>query len=240
MIGATVVATSFLSGIFGMAGGMILLGVLLVFLDVPPAMVLFGAIQAVANGWRAVLWRRHARWDIIWRYALGTAVTFAALRSVAFIPDKALVYLVVGTLPFAVYALPTRLAPDITRPWMPQIGGFAIMFVQLVGGAAGHLLDQLFQASPLDRKAVVATKAVSQTIQHFFRIAYFGSFAHAFEVDLSGWFFLVFVVLSVLGTTLAARVLERMTDIGFRLWSRRIVIAIGMIYIARGLWLATA
>ncbi len=234
------VATSFLSGIFGMAGGIILLGVLLVFLDVAPAMVLFGAIQAVANGWRAVLWRQHARWDIVWRYAIGTAITFALLRSVAFIPDKALVYIVIGGLPFLVYALPKRLAPDITRPWMPQLCGFAIMFVQLVGGAAGHLLDQFFQASQLDRKAVVATKAVSQTIQHFFRIAYFGSFAHAFDIETSWWFFAMFLGLSVLGTTLAAQVLERMTDIGFRKWSRRIVITIGLIYIARGLWLAMA
>jgi uncharacterized membrane protein YfcA len=36
VLAVTVIATSFLSGIFGMAGGMILLGVLLVFLDVAP------------------------------------------------------------------------------------------------------------------------------------------------------------------------------------------------------------
>ncbi len=240
MIGATVVATSFLSGIFGMAGGMILLGVLLVFFDVPAAMVLFGAIQVVANGWRALLWRRHARWDIIWRYVIGTALTFTLLRTIAFIPDKALVYLVIGILPFVVYALPLRLAPDITRAYMPQLCGMIIMFVQLVGGAAGPLLDQFFQASRLDRRTVVATKAVAQTIQHFFRIAYFGSFATAFDIDLEWWFFPLAMALSVLGTTLAATVLERMTDIGFRLWSKRIVITIGVVYITRGLWLAVA
>ena len=55
VIAVTILATSFISGIFGMAGGLILLGVLLVFMDVAPAMVLFGAIQTAANGWRATL-----------------------------------------------------------------------------------------------------------------------------------------------------------------------------------------
>ena len=38
---------------------MILLGVLLVFMDVAPAMVLFGIIQMASNGWRATLWWRY-------------------------------------------------------------------------------------------------------------------------------------------------------------------------------------
>lgn len=240
MIGATVVATSFLSGIFGMAGGIILLGVLLVFLDVAQAMVLFGAIQMVANGWRAFLWRARARWDIVWRYVIGSVVAFLVLRTIAFVPDKAVVYLAIGILPFAVYALPRRFMPDITRPRMPQVCGAVVMLVQLFGGAAGHILDQFFQASDMDRRAVVATKAVTQTIAHLFRIAYFGSFAAAFEVFIPWWVYLMGMGLAVVGTTLAAQVLERMTDTGFRLWSKRIVMAICVVYIARGLWLATA
>ena len=82
LIGVTVLATSFLSGIFGMAGGLILLGVLLMFMDVAPAMVLFGVIQMSANGWRALLWRVHVRWGIVWRFVLGASAVFLALRTV--------------------------------------------------------------------------------------------------------------------------------------------------------------
>ena len=56
VIGISILVTSFISGIFGMAGGLILLGVLLLFMDVAPAMVLFGTIQIAANGWRVALW----------------------------------------------------------------------------------------------------------------------------------------------------------------------------------------
>ena len=46
------VATSFLSGLFGMAGGMILVGVLLAIMPVPTAMVLHAVTQMASNGWR--------------------------------------------------------------------------------------------------------------------------------------------------------------------------------------------
>jgi uncharacterized protein len=70
LIGATIVFTSFLSGVFGMAGGMILLGVLLNYFDVATAMIVFSIIQLFANGWRVVQWRRYVLWPIlagIWR-----------------------------------------------------------------------------------------------------------------------------------------------------------------------------
>ena len=70
------VGTSFLSGIFGMAGGMILVGILLVLLPVPDAMMLHGVTQMASNGWRGLLWWRHVRWR-----AVGAYVSAAPLRS---------------------------------------------------------------------------------------------------------------------------------------------------------------
>jgi uncharacterized membrane protein YfcA len=54
---AAIVSTSFVSGIFGMAGGMILMGILLAFMPMAPAMVLHGLVQISATGWRARQWR---------------------------------------------------------------------------------------------------------------------------------------------------------------------------------------
>ena len=64
-------ATAFLSGIFGMAGGMILVGILLAMLSVPDAMMLHGVTQFASNGWRALLWWRHIRWTAVAAYTLG-------------------------------------------------------------------------------------------------------------------------------------------------------------------------
>src|SRR5262245_38834645 len=231
VIAVAVVVTSFISGMFGMAGGMLLLGLLLVFMDVAPAMVLFAIIQLAANSWRAMLWRRHVAWNIVVRFLV---------RSIAILPSKAAIYIGLGLIPFAAYALPRQLTPDITRPGAPYLCGAFIILLQLLAGAAGHILDIFFQKSPLDRRTIVGTKAVTQVTGHVYRIAYFGSFEVGFDSQIPLWSYAVAIALAVAGTSLAGLILVRMTESGFRLWSRRITIGVALSYLARGLWLVAA
>jgi len=240
IIGATILATSFVSGIFGMAGGLILLGVLLLFLEVAPAMVLFGTIQTAANGWRATLWLAHVDWGIVWRYLVGSTVMFLAMRFVAFLPTKAVIYLGLGLIPFAANLLPRSLTPDITRPGAPYVCGAFILVLQLLAGAAGHILDIFFQKSALDRKTIVATKAVTQVSGHAYRIAYFGTFEAAFDTSLPWWAYAAGIALAVIGTSLAGFVLMRITDADFKAWSKRLTMAIAITYLARAAWLLLA
>ena len=44
-------------------------------------------------------------------------------------------------------------------------------------------------------------------------------------------------LLAIIGTSLAPFVLERLTDVGFRQWTRWIILAISVVYLARGAWL---
>ena len=240
LVGLTVVATSFLSGIFGMAGGIILLGLLLLMLDVAPAMVIFGTTQMASNGWRSALWRKYIRWDIFAGYVAGALVTFTLMRAVDIVPAKAWIYLLLGISPFALYLVPARIFPDITTRGAPVLCGLVIMLPQLLAGAAGAMLDLFFQRSALDRKTTVATKAICQFVAHALRIAYFGTLAGAFDPRVPWWAYAGMMALAVCGTTLAAIVLERMTDVGFRLWSKRIIMAVSTTYIARGLWLLSS
>jgi uncharacterized membrane protein YfcA len=237
VVAIVVLVTSFLSGIFGMAGGLILLGVLLIILDVASAMILFGTTQLGANGWRAFLWRGHVVWQLVWGYIAGALAMFGLMKIVAFLPDKAMVYIGLGVLPIAGIFVPPTWRPDITRRFMPFTCGAFIMALQLMAGAAGSVLDIFFQRSPLDRKAIVATKAITQVIAHICRIAYFGSFAIPGNDVLPWWIYVGGIALALAGTSLAAEVLHRMTDESFRRWSRRLILTISVVYLARGLWL---
>lgn len=237
LIGLTILGTSFLSGIFGMAGGMILLGVLLAMLDVASAMVLFGVTQFGANGWRCWLWRRHVRPRIVIECTLGAVAVFFALKLVDLVPGKALVYLGLGLTPFLVELLPVRLRPDIERRGAPAFCGAVIMAVQTFAGVSGAVLDLFFQNGGMDRKAVVATKAAIQSIGHLLRIVYFGSFALAEGFPIPPAALLGAVAVALAGTSLAARVLERMTDGSFRIWSRRLILGVSAVYVVRGLLL---
>ncbi len=70
-LGLLMVGTAFLSGLFGMAGGLILIGVLLALMPLPTAMVLHAITQMASNGWRALLWRAHIRWRPVAVYLIG-------------------------------------------------------------------------------------------------------------------------------------------------------------------------
>jgi hypothetical protein len=202
-------------------------------------MVLFAIIQLGANGWRSALWWRLVDWNIVSRYLVGAGAAFLIMRLIAFLPDKALVYLMLGSIVFIVDLLPKSFTPDITRRWAPPIAGLMVMTLQLLAGAAGHILDLFFQKSMLDRRAVVATKAVCQVFGHVARIAYFGTFAAAWDTTVPMWQYVGAIALAITGTSIAAKVLLGMTNEGFRRWSRWIVVGISVVYLVRGAWLLT-
>ena len=62
-LATVMLATALLSGLFGMAGGLILAGLLLAVLPLPAAMVLHAVTQIASNPWRGLLWWRHVRWN---------------------------------------------------------------------------------------------------------------------------------------------------------------------------------
>jgi uncharacterized membrane protein YfcA len=235
IIGATIVFSSFLSGVFGMAGGMILLGVLLNYFDVATGMILFSLIQLFANGWRALQWRSYVLWPIFARYVLGALVSFAVMWTIAFVPDKAVVYLALGLMPFAVEALPAAIRPNIERRGVPFLTGMVTTVIQILAGVGGLFLDIFFQKSTLDRKTTNATKAVAQSFSHVVRALYFGSLSGVGELSVPA--VAPAIVLAVAGTSLAPFVIERMTDHGYRQWTRMIIFAISIVYLVRAAWL---
>ena len=93
-------ATAFLSSIFGMLGGLILMGILVSILSVGPAMVLHGLIQTTSNGYRAWLNRRDIKWEIIWTLLLGSLISLIFLYFIAFQPSEILIIFALGVLPY--------------------------------------------------------------------------------------------------------------------------------------------
>ena len=231
LLGATIVFTSFLSGVFGMAGGMILLGVLLNYFDVATAMILFSIIQLFANGWRALQWRSYVLWPIFGWYVLGAAISFAGMWTIAFVPDKAMVFLMLGLMPFAIEALPAAARPNIEWRGVPFLTGVVTTVIQILSGVGGMFLDIFFQKSMLDRKTTNATKAVTQSFSHIVRALYFGSLSGIGDVPL--WATGPAILLAIGGTSLAPFVVERMTDHGFRQWTRVVIFAISVVYLVR-------
>jgi uncharacterized membrane protein YfcA len=237
ILGATILATSFIAGVFGMAGGMILLGVLLLYFDVATGMVMFSLLQFSANVSRVTLWRKFILWPVFFQFVAGGAVAFGLMRLIAFIPDKATVYLVLGGMPFLVETLPKTWRPNIEWRYVPYASGFLTTIVLLIAGSGGLFLDVFFQKSQLDRKTTVATKAICHTFGHVFRVGYFAPLGGIAGATAPLWAIAGAIALAVGGTALAPLVLNRMTDHGFRQWTRAIILGVSASYLARAGWL---
>lgn len=235
-LAVAMVGTSFISGIFGMAGGMILIGLLLVVLPLPTAMALHAVTQMASNGWRAILWRDHVRWGAVGNYLLGCLVALAVWSLTRYVPSTPVALLLLGATPFLARMAPARLKPNPASLLNGASYGCVCMTLLLLTGVTGPLIDHYFLGSLLDRRQVVATKAVCQVFGHGLKLFYFGVLIDQ-GVRLDALLVCIAVAASMLGTTLARQVLEGMSDQQFRLWTNRIITAVAGFYAARGSWL---
>jgi uncharacterized membrane protein YfcA len=235
-IGVAVFVASLVSGVFGIAGGMIMLGVLLVFFDVPTAMVLFSLLAAVGNAWRVMSWWRYINWRVLWGYATGGFVATVLMAFIAFVPSKAMVYLILGLTPFLIELLPRNHHPNIEWNGIAALSGLVTTAIQLVAGNGGLLLDIFFQKSLLDRKTTVATKAICGTVGNVARMVYFGAVAGVDE-SVPLWTFIPAVLLAIAGTMLAPYFIDRMSDQEFRRWTRQLIFVVSTVYLVRAIWL---
>ena len=231
-------ATAFLSGIFGMAGGLILIGVLLALMPVPEAMALHAVTQMASNGWRGLLWWRHIRPGAAVGYLLGCAVALAGWSLFRYVPDKAIAMLFLGLMPFAVRLLPVRFKPDAERLDHGIVYGAICMSSMLLTGVVGPLIDSFFLGGKLGRREIVATKAFCQIAGHTAKLFYFTAFAAQATID--GTMMVVAIACSIIGTTVARRFLEAMSDTQFRTWTWHIITVVCGFYVLQGLYLLAA
>ena len=233
ILGVSSLVTSFISGILGMAGGMILMGILLALLPLPAAMMLHGITQLASNGWRALLWRNNVHWPVFRGYVLGALVSLALFALVQVVVSKPVALILLGLTPFVTLALPEKLHLNVERKGHPAACGVICTVLSLTSGVSGPILDIFFVRSSLTRHAVVATKAMTQSFSHILKIFYFGALvATASAVD--PWIAAMMVLLAFTGTQLSKRVLEKMNDESFRFWTRWTVIATGVFYLGSG------
>jgi uncharacterized membrane protein YfcA len=236
LLWALTVVTTLLSGVFGMAGGLLLIGVLLVLLPLPAAMALHAVTQIASNAWRAAFGLRHVRWRIAGAFGAGCLAATLAWSLLRFVPSKPFAMIALGLSPFLLMLLPARLRPDAERADHGLACGVASMSLMLMSGVSGPLLDRVFLGGRLDRHGIVATKAVCQVQGHALKLLYFGALiASPGALDplaVGGA-----VLAALVGTALAQPLLAALNDDAYRRWSGRIVTAIAAFYLAQGGWL---
>ena len=251
-LSVVVFGTSVLSSVLGMAGGMILMGVLVWTLPVESAMVVHGAIQATANGSRAFMHGKSIRWPLVAKYTLGMAIMAAAFSLVFFVPSRALVFCILGGLPFLALIVKNVVRLDILARGGALSCGIVVTAFQLTAGVSGPVLDIYYLHTAMTRHEVVAGKAITQTLGHLLKMAYYGyalfeaqSLARASEQmrDMASslpanlppwWFFVAAIGMAVVGTYVGKSLLDKLNDKQFFQISRAVTLVMGAVFLGRG------
>jgi uncharacterized membrane protein YfcA len=215
---ATSLLTGAVSAVLGMAGGIMLLAVMLLFLEPTVAIPVHALVQLTANSSRAVIHARAIRRDLLLPYVvLLVPAGFLTLPLAAHAPADAL-RLAIGL--FVLVAtwrsrwLLLGLHPDALseRPRFALIGAVAGGLGPLVG-ATGPFIAPFFLGLGLSRFQLIGTKAACQSAGHLAKILVFGVAGFAFAETLP---LVVAMALSTIaGTWLGTRLLHRIDDSRF-------------------------
>lgn len=213
----TAFLTAILSALVGMAGGMTLLSVMLLFLPPLVAIPLHGAIQLASNFSRTVIQREHARYDLLWRYGwpllpMGALGLLVARE----LPERALeaaigAFVLVATWRPAWLAL-GALAALSTNARFTALG-FAAGFLNVTIGATGPLVAPFFLRLGLARQAVIGTQAGVQALGHVVKLVLYAGFGFAFREH--ALLLAAASACAIAGTWVGSRLLERLSERGF-------------------------
>ena len=229
-----VFGTSLLSGVFGMAGGMLLLLVLLLRMPLADAMVLHGSAQLVANGFRAALLARHVRYELVLRYVGAGVLAVAACAALGIVVDASVALVLTGVVGCAEPWFSRLRMPSIDHPRGVYVAGALVTGLHVTSGATGPVLDAFFAHSALPRHQNVATKALLQCTGHILKIAFFVLLAGGgAELGLGQGFWLI-AVASVAGTVAGRQILDRVDEGFFRKGTRLLVRSLGAVSLLRG------
>lgn len=206
--------TALVTTAFGLGGGVLLLGVMTVFLPVMAVIPLHGVIQAGNNGWRTLLLWRHIRWPIFLSFLAGGVLGAAAGSQILVNLSEAWLEIVLGA--FILYSCWGPM-PHIAQGSrvMVATGGAATGALTLFIGATGPLVAALLRAMRLDRFVHMGTFSACMVLQHGLKIAVFGLLGFGFGPYLP--LLAGMLLCGLLGTLLGRYVLERLNNRVFRL-----------------------
>jgi len=208
-------ATAVLSAIVGMAGGIILLSFMLLFMDPLVAIPVHGLVQLASNGSRTFIQRAHVDWSIAWRYGLLLLPLGWAGIQIAYRLPPDLSKLLIGVFVLAATWRPGWLMlgthPEESSPHLRFVAlGGGIGFLGVLIGATGPLIAPFFLNLGLARQAIVGTKAACQALGHTAKIVLFG--VAGFAYGAYAWPIVLMSGMVVAGTWTGSRVLERVDE----------------------------
>ncbi|MBP6116453.1 MAG: TSUP family transporter [Neisseriaceae bacterium] len=205
------IGSGFLSALVGLGGGLLLLGVIPLFVPMTAVIPIQGVVNLSSNLSRFVLTVKQARLDWFYPYALGGLLgTVLGYPLIGVLSEQ---YLAIMLALFILASVWTNVLKLIGR-WlqstvlMAAVQGFLALFV----GSVAALSIPLLQARKMTLKAVVATSAMQMSLLNTFRVAafYMAGFAYGDYSQILLTFIMGVMAGTYFGTLLQPFVPERL------------------------------
>jgi uncharacterized membrane protein YfcA len=208
--------TSVVSGMMGMAGGMLLLAFMLLRWEPLLAIPMHGVVQLVANGSRAWFLRKHVMWKPVRRFAWpllpAGALGLALLSTVPASASRIAIglFVLAATWLKSFFAIDSRHAVRAL-----PVGGAMVGFFSTLLGATGPLLGPFILALELSSQGTIATLAACQIFQHASKVLLFG--VQGFDLWRYALPCLALSLCAIAGSAIGTRLLDRIPQTRFRL-----------------------
>ena len=230
-LAATLAAVGFvtaaLSGVAGIGGGTILIGVLYAIGLAPAVAVpLHASVQFVSNLSRTLAYFRHVEWRAAGWFLLTAAPTPFLIAPYVAAADVNLILLLLAGL-ILTSLIPSRGRAEPLRP-TPSflLAGFLNGTLGMFVSATGLFVGRLFLRPEWPKERVIATLAMTQTLGHLLRVLGYASvgFAVTEQLDL-----FVPIALAVIAGTFAGRGLnEKLDERAFRTLFKAILVVLSL------------
>jgi uncharacterized membrane protein YfcA len=227
-LGVVTVFTSIVSGVMGMAGGMLLLTAMLLRLEPAVAIPVHGIVQLVANGSRAFLLRGHVAWPAVWRFVWPLLPgSVLGILILSYVPAGASriaigVFVIASTWLSGFFSIGKG---EDARRVLP-FGGLLVGFFSTLVGATGPLLGPFILALELGSQATIATMASCQIFQHAAKVLVFG--LSGFDPSLYLVPSLGLCLCAIAGSAIGTRLLDRIPQKPFRLMVKLVLTALAL------------
>ncbi len=198
-----------------MAGGIVLLSVMTVFMPFGIVVPIHGVVQLVSNCSRSYFLRKNIHWRITGWYLLGLpfgiALSTGLIRSIG---SETIPLLLIATLIFYTLFKPKKM-PALHIPYW----GFAVLgvvsgFLSLLIGATGPLLAPFFLRDDLNRHQIISTKSSVQMLTHLLKLPAFLSLGFDYVAWLPQTALLT--ACAMIGTWIGVNILDKLDEKVFR------------------------
>ncbi|WND01622.1 sulfite exporter TauE/SafE family protein [Temperatibacter marinus] len=198
--------SSFITVVFGIGGGTIMLLAMVAIL--PPAQIIMihGLVQLSSNFFRAVMFRKTVVWSKVNVFMLASflGVGIGTLLTV----ELPVVAIKLSIAVFILFTLFVKIPAMTTKGWL--VGGVVSSILTMFVGATGTLVAALVNVFEQRKDYLIGTLAAMMVVQHGLKVIGLLLVAHVVEID---WLVVLCICTAgILGTLTGKKVGQRMAD----------------------------